>query len=78
MNIERESYLKKLIDSMHIDLIKVVTGIRRCGKSYLLFQIFYDYLKKNGVDETHIIKPELFMTVLIPVLPSAVLILNDQ
>ena len=59
MNIERESYLKKLIDSMHIDLIKVVTGIRRWGKSYLLFQIFYDYLKKNGVDETHIIKVEL-------------------
>lgn len=40
----------------HNGLIKVVTGIRRCGKSYLLFSIFKNYLLKNGTDEDHIIE----------------------
>lgn len=37
-------------------MIKVITGIRRCGKTYLLFELFYDYLLKSGVDQGHIIK----------------------
>ena len=41
---------------MNNGLIKVVTGIRRCGKSYLLFELFYNYLKAQGVEDSHIIK----------------------
>ena len=44
---------------MHNGMIKVVTGIRRCGKSYLLFNLFSDYLKAQGVDDEHIIKVDL-------------------
>ena len=40
-------------------MIKIVTGLRRCGKSFLLFNLFYDHLKKNGVDDAHIIKVDL-------------------
>lgn len=57
--IKREKYLKKLIDSKHINLIKVITGIRRCGKSYLLDPIFINHLKSCGVDDNHIIKVNL-------------------
>ena len=56
MKIKREKYLNKLIARMHNGLIKVITGIRRSGKSYLLFEIFYNYLKEQGVDDNHIIK----------------------
>lgn len=56
MEFNRERYLKQLIDGMQSPLIKVVTGIRRSGKSYLLFTIFERYLKENGVLEDHIIK----------------------
>lgn len=56
MEIKRDVYLKKLISRMHNGLIKVVTGIRRCGKSYLLFELFYNYLKEQGVEDSHIIK----------------------
>lgn len=56
MVIERDYYLKKLIMKMHNGLIKVVTGIRRCGKSYLLFSLFKEYLLKNVTDESHIIE----------------------
>ena len=56
MNINRDFYLQKLIDRKHNSLIKVITGIRRCGKSYLLNTIFYNYLKDKGVKEDHIIK----------------------
>jgi hypothetical protein len=56
MEIKRDLYLKKLINRMNNGLIKVVTGIRRCGKSYLLFELFYNYLKAQGVDDNHIIK----------------------
>lgn len=59
MRIEREYYLKRMIDSMNNGLIKVITGIRRCGKSYLLFEIFNDYLIEQGVDENNIIKVAL-------------------
>ena len=57
--IPRDNYLQKLIDRMNNGMIKVVTGIRRCGKSYLLFDIFYNYLVQNGVDKEHIISLQL-------------------
>ena len=56
MEIKRDLYLKKLIDRQHNGMIKVITGMRRSGKSYLLFNIFQDYLKSHGVDDQHIIK----------------------
>lgn len=55
MEIKRDGYLQKLIDRQHNGLIKVITGIRRCGKSYLLFELFYKYLREQGVDDNHII-----------------------
>lgn len=55
LELGREHYLKKLIMKKHNGLIKVVTGIRRCGKSYLLFSLFKNYLLENGNDEKHII-----------------------
>ena len=59
MNINRDKYLNDLINRMHNGMIKVVTGIRRCGKSYLIFTIFKSYLLEQGVDEKHIISIEL-------------------
>lgn len=59
VRINREIYLQALIDRMHNGMIKVITGIRRCGKSYLLFEIFKDYLKTTGVNDSHIIAIEL-------------------
>ena len=59
MDIKRDKYLNDLIERMHNGMIKVVTGIRRCGKSYLLFNIFKKYLLKQGVQESHIITIEL-------------------
>lgn len=59
MEIERNYYLNKLISKKENKLIKIVTGIRRSGKSYLLDPIFKNYLLNNGVDEKHIIKLEL-------------------
>lgn len=56
MEIKRDLYLTKLINRMNNGLIKVVTGIRRCGKSYLLFELFYNYLKEQGIEDSHIIK----------------------
>lgn len=56
MEFPRSRYLQKLIDGMDIPLIKVVTGIRRSGKSYLLFTLFTRYLKEQGIDENHIIR----------------------
>ena len=53
--IKRDTYLKELIDRRGIPLIKVITGVRRCGKSYLLNPIFKDYLISDGVPEDHII-----------------------
>jgi hypothetical protein len=59
MYIKRNQYLQKLIAGEGNRLIKVITGIRRCGKSFLLFNIFYNYLKENGVDDAHIIRIDL-------------------
>ncbi len=56
MEIKRDGYLKKLTDRSGNGLIKVITGIRRSGKSYLLFELFYNYLKNSGIDDDHIIK----------------------
>lgn len=53
--IDRRQYLNKLIRKEHNGLIKVITGIRRCGKSYLLFDIYYKYLVSQGVKDDHII-----------------------
>lgn len=56
MEIKRDYYLKKLVHKMGNESIKVITGVRRCGKSYILNTIFYNYLKENGFDDNHIIK----------------------
>ena len=56
MEIKRDGYLKKMTDRSGNGLIKVITGIRRSGKSYLLFELFYNYLKNSGIDDDHIIK----------------------
>ena len=58
MEIKRDRYLEDLKDRMHNGMIKVVTGIRRSGKSYLVFTIFKKYLINEGVKEDHIIEME--------------------
>jgi predicted AAA+ superfamily ATPase len=57
--IKRDSYLKRMIHHMWNGEVKVITGIRRCGKSVLLFDLFYEYLLSQEVQEDHIIKIEL-------------------
>ena len=57
--IKRDFYLNRMIHYMHNGEIKVITGIRRCGKSVLLFDLFYDYLISQGIDDEHIIKIKL-------------------
>ena len=59
MNIERPIYLQRLIDRRHNGMIKIITGLRRSGKSYLLFTLFCQYLKEQGIDDTQIIKLDL-------------------
>ena len=56
MEIKRDRYLDTLISKEHNGLIKVITGMRRCGKSYLLFTLFKKHLLSEGVDEDHIIE----------------------
>ncbi len=56
MKIQRQNYLNRLINKKGNGLIKVVTGVRRCGKSYLLFNLFHEHLLNEGVDESHIIE----------------------
>ena len=58
--IKRDYYLEQLIKREGNDLIKIVTGIRRCGKSYLLRTLFKNHLLENGVDEKHIIEMSSF------------------
>lgn len=57
--IERNKYLNELISLRHNGMIKVITGMRRCGKSYLLFELFATFLNRNGIDSDHIIKVNL-------------------
>lgn len=56
MEIRRDTYLNKLISKRHNGLIKVITGVRRCGKSYLLFDLFREYLRKSQIPDDHIIE----------------------
>ena len=59
MNVQRPIYLQRLIDRRHNGMIKIITGLRRSGKSYLLFTLFCQYLKEQGIDDTQIIKLDL-------------------
>ncbi len=59
MEIKRELFLNRIIDAKHNGMIKIVTGIRRCGKSYLLFNLFRQHLLDNGVSADHIIAVDL-------------------
>lgn len=54
--MKRDIYLSRLINRMHNGMVKVITGIRRSGKSYLLFELFYSYLLSNGIPDNHIIR----------------------
>ena len=56
MEIKRDLYLNRLIRREKNGLVKIVTGVRRCGKSYLLFNLFHNYLLENGIGEDHIIE----------------------
>lgn len=58
-NIERKKYLDELVSLQNNGMIKVITGMRRCGKSYLLFEIFTSYLENNGIAPDHIVKVDL-------------------
>ncbi len=62
MEIKRDRYLNKLISFMWDGQVKVITGIRRCGKSYLLMTLFRSYLLSHGVDSKHILSYELDLT----------------
>ena len=55
MVIKRDFYLSKLIQHKKNGMVKIITGIRRCGKSYLLFKLFRDHLLESGIKEDHII-----------------------
>ena len=59
MYIRRDQLLNKLVRYRKKDIVKVITGIRRCGKSVLLNELFYDYLLSEGVPSDHIIKVSL-------------------
>ena len=59
MKVVRERYLKLLRERMHNGLVKIITGVRRCGKSYLLGVLFREYLESTGVDDAHIIEVSL-------------------
>ena len=59
MTIKREQLLKRVIDAKHNDFVKIITGIRRCGKSYLLFKLFRNHLLKSGIKKDHIIQIDL-------------------
>ena len=55
MEFSRFEYMKKLISKMHNGRVKIITGIRRCGKSYLLFELFTRYLQEEGIADNQIV-----------------------
>ena len=57
--VKRDKYLTELVSLQGNGMIKIITGMRRCGKSYLLFEIFVSYLEQNGIKSDHIIKVDL-------------------
>lgn len=57
--IKRGEYLNRLISKKENGLIKIITGIKRCGKSYLLFELYKNYLNCQGIDDSHIIQISL-------------------
>ncbi len=59
MEIQRNTYLDRIVESRHNGMIKIITGVRRCGKSYLLFNLFVDWLRQHDVDDAHIITVDL-------------------
>lgn len=59
MIVKRDTYLQQLVAGRHNGLIKIVTGLRRCGKSFLLMRLFHEYLRAEGIDEAHIIEVAL-------------------
>ena len=59
MEIKRDFYLQKLLSRRHNGMIKVITGMRRCGKSYLLFKLFTEALRQEGIEDDHIIQINL-------------------
>ena len=59
MEIQRDQYLAELESMRHTSFVKILTGIRRCGKSYLLFKLFYNHLINTGVEKSHIIQIDL-------------------
>ena len=56
MVIKRDIYIQKLISRKDNGAIKVITGVRRCGKSYILFNLYYEYLRSLGITEDHVVK----------------------
>ena len=59
MEVKRDRYLNQFIESLGNGLVKIVTGIRRCGKSYLLFKLFIDHLLSTGIPDDHIVRIDL-------------------
>lgn len=59
MIFERQQFVNQLIEHIGNNMIKVVTGMRRCGKSYLLFELFHNYLLSLGIAEDHLIEIRL-------------------
>lgn len=57
--INRDRYLSRLIKHMHNGRVKIITGIRRCGKSFLLFNLFKQHLLESGVEASHVIEVAL-------------------
>lgn len=55
MEVSRISYVNRLWDRRHNGLVKIITGVRRCGKSYLLFKLFKQHLLNEGIAQDHII-----------------------